>query len=154
MLVSKSWEWSISLAKWPVLVCGAHVCGGWRTAQISLLKHRPLHFKSGSPSGVPNQWARQASQQAPGIHLTLTPQWITKWRWFHTDATPYTVGSRKHHYKMALATTGHHPWLWINNQCMHVHKSFFAESLPGPRHVNEVLRAQPIRCGHVTPRPI
>ena len=31
---------------------------------------------------------------------------------------------------------------------------FFAESLPGPRHVNEVLRAQPIRCGHVTPRPI
>ena len=31
---------------------------------------------------------------------------------------------------------------------------FFAESLPDPRHVNEVLRAQPIRCGHVNPRPI
>jgi hypothetical protein len=31
---------------------------------------------------------------------------------------------------------------------------FFAESLTDLRHVNEVLRAQPIRCGHVTPRPI
>jgi hypothetical protein len=25
--------------------------------------------------------------------------------------------------------------------CTHVHKSFFAESLPGPTHINEVLVA-------------
>jgi hypothetical protein len=31
---------------------------------------------------------------------------------------------------------------------------FFAESLPGPRHIYEVLVALPIRYGHLTPRPI
>lgn len=54
----------------------------------------------------------------------------------------FIVGSRKRHYKMALATTGHCPRLWVNNQCAHVHKSFFfAESLPGSTHINEVLVA-------------
>jgi hypothetical protein len=77
-------------------------------------------------------------------HSLLCPE---PWHW-------ETVGSRKRHYKMVLATTGHCPWIWVNNQCGHVHKSFFAESLPGRTHINEVLVAYPIRYGHVTPRHI
>jgi hypothetical protein len=74
-------------------------------------------------------------------HTIRGSPWVSyiNWKPEIRDWIAQNVGSRKRHYKMVLANAGHCPWLRLNNQCAHVHKSFFAESLPGLTHTNEVL---------------